>query len=135
MIEEHLKDGYWIEAFQADDETPIGFVAYGLSDREISFYPNSWTTTEKVEPIRIQKLINPIAMDQADITGNGFKDIIICFDYGRTITDFNPDGGHIVWLENPGQNIGTEPWEQHYVGRSPTVHRLKVGHFTQTKRW
>ena len=135
VIEEHIRDGYWIEAFQPDDQTPVGFVAYGLSNGEINFYPNSFTTTEKIEPILIQKLITPIAIDQADITNNGFKDIIICFDYGNTIIDFNPDGGHIVWLENPGHQNGTEPWKQHYVGRSPTMHRLKISHFTQTKRW
>jgi hypothetical protein len=38
-------------------------------------------------------------------------------------------------LENPRHNNGTEPWKQHYVGKSPTMHRLKVGHFTQTERW
>ncbi|CAF3470842.1 unnamed protein product [Rotaria sp. Silwood1] len=74
-------------------------------------------------------------MDQADISGDGFKDIIICFDYGNTIIDFNPDGGLIVWLENPGKNMSTEPWKQHYVGKSATMHRLKIGHFTQAKRW
>ncbi|CAF1649495.1 unnamed protein product [Rotaria magnacalcarata] len=88
----------------------------------------------KIEPTHIQKLITPNCMSQADISGDGFNDIIICFDYGNTILDFNPDGGHIVWLENPGKNISTVPWKQHYVGKSATMHRLKIGHFTQTKR-
>ncbi|CAF3287449.1 unnamed protein product [Rotaria socialis] len=88
----------------------------------------------KTKPTQIQKLITPVSTSQADISGDGFNDIIICFDYGNTIHDFNPDGGHIVWLENPGKNISTVPWKQHYVGRSATMHRLKIGYFTQTKR-
>ncbi|CAF3065865.1 unnamed protein product [Rotaria sp. Silwood2] len=135
VIEEHLNDGYWIEAFQSDDQTPIGLIGYGLSRGEVKFYSNPHTNIEKVKPILIQKLITPVGMGQADISGDGYKDIIICFDYGNTIIDFNPNGGHIVWLENPGKEIGTEQWKQHYVGRSPTMHRLKVGHFTQTKHW
>ncbi|CAF3079876.1 unnamed protein product [Rotaria sp. Silwood2] len=37
--------------------------------------------------------------------------------------------------KNPGENIVKKPWKMHYVGRSTAMHRLKVGHFTQTKRW
>ncbi|CAF3763740.1 unnamed protein product [Rotaria sp. Silwood1] len=135
MIEEHRNDAYWIEAFQPDDQTPVGFIAYGLARGEVNLYPNPYINTGNTKPILIQKLLTPVAMDQADISGDGFKDIIICFDYGNSIIDFNPDGGHIVWLENPGKKNETEPWKRHYVGKSATMHRLRVGHFTQTKRW
>jgi len=37
-------------------------------------------------------------------------------------------------LENPGKNNDKKPWTQHYVGRSISMHRLRVGHFTQTER-
>jgi hypothetical protein len=37
VIDGHIKDGYWIEAFQPDDQTPVGLVTYGLSDGEIDF--------------------------------------------------------------------------------------------------
>lgn len=74
-------------------------------------------------------------MTQADINGDGYQDIIICFQYGRTFVDSDPDGGKIAWLENPGQNIDKKQWKQHYVGKSPSMHRLAVGHFTQTERW
>ncbi|UJR14494.1 hypothetical protein I4U23_001490 [Adineta vaga] len=134
-IDDDIQDGYWIEAFQSNNHTPIGFIAYGLRHGEIKLYPNPSATIGNIEPIHIQKLLSPVAIDQADITGNGLKDIIICFDYGNTMTDFNPNGGHIVWLENPGQNVSKEHWKQHYVGKSPTMHRLKIGHFTQNERW
>lgn len=136
VIKEHSEDTYWIEAFQPDSNTPIGFIAYGIADGSIKFYPNPYNLTKHdIEPIRIQKLLTPIGMDQADISGDGFNDIVICFDYGNTTNDFNADGGRIVWLENPGHDFHGKVWQPHYVGRSPTMHRLKVGHFTQTQYW
>ncbi|CAF1126501.1 unnamed protein product [Adineta steineri] len=134
-INKHIQDGYWIEPFQSNNHTPVGFIAYGLAEGDIKFYQNPYIDTNETDPISIQKLLTPIAMDQADITGNGLQDIIICFDYGNTILDFNPDGGYIIWLENPGNINGKEPWKRHYVGKSATMHRLKIGHFTQTERW
>lgn len=134
-IGEQLDDGYWIESFQNDNQTLVGFVAFGLTRGEIKFYPNPYTNTDEMKPLLLHQLLTPNGMTQADISGDGFQDIVACFDYGYTIRDFNPDGGRIVWLENPGKKNSTEPWKQHYVGRSPTMHRLKIGHFTQTKRW
>ncbi|CAF2101623.1 unnamed protein product [Rotaria magnacalcarata] len=49
--------------------------------------------------------------------------------------DTDPEGGIIVWLENPGSITDNKPWKDHYVGKSTAMHRLRVGHFTQTKRW
>ncbi|CAF2560786.1 unnamed protein product [Rotaria sp. Silwood2] len=135
LIEENRQDGYWIEAFQIDNQSPIGLVAYGLASGEIKFYQNPSTTKEPEKATLIQKLNGPVAMDQADITGNGINDIIICFQYGNTMLDSDPEGGKIIWLENPGQSIVKNLWKMHYVGKSTAMHRLKVGHFTQTKRW
>ncbi|CAF3566098.1 unnamed protein product [Rotaria sp. Silwood1] len=135
VIEEHRPDGYWIEAFQVDNQTLIGLIGYGIKSGEIKFYPNPSTTTEPGNGTLIQKLNSPVGMDQADISGDGMNDIIICFQYGNTTLDSDPEGGKIVWLENPGQNIDKKLWKMHYVGKSPTMHRLKVGHFTQKKRW
>ena len=135
VITEDIADGYWIEAFQPNDLTPRGLIAYGMLEGEINFYSNPYITREKVDPVLIQKLASPIAMEQVDISGDGFQDIVICFDYGKTVKEFNIDGGQIVWLENPGKTMGTEPWKRHYVGRAATMHRLKVGHFTQSERW
>ncbi|CAF4856706.1 unnamed protein product, partial [Rotaria sp. Silwood2] len=135
MVEENRQDGYWIEAFQVDNQTLIGLIGYGIKSGEIKFYPNPSTTTKPGNATLIQKLNSPVAMDQADITGDGMNDIIICFQYGNTTLDSDPDGGKIVWLENPGQNIDKKLWKMHYVGKSPAMHRLKVGHFTQKKRW
>jgi hypothetical protein len=135
LIEDKREDGYWIEPFQIDKQSPIGLIGYGLGKGQINFYQNPSATTEPGKATLIQKLEGPVGMDQADITGNGINDIIICFQYGNTMIDCDPEGGKIVWLENPGQNPNKKPWKSHYVGKSTAMHRLKVGHFTQTKRW
>ncbi|KAJ6070610.1 hypothetical protein N7467_011929 [Penicillium canescens] len=44
--------------------------------------------------------------------------------------DSDPKGGHVVWLENPG-NDPSATWQEHFIGRWPTVHRLATGYFTQ----
>ncbi|CAF1185859.1 unnamed protein product [Rotaria sordida] len=135
LIEENRYDGYWIEAFQINKQNPIGLVGFGLNSEDIHFYSNPSTTIQPGKATLIQKLNGPVGMDQADITGNGVNDIIICFQYGNTMLDSDPEGGKIVWLENPGQDIDKNLWKMHYVGRSTAMHRIKVGHFTQTKRW
>ncbi|KAK7954128.1 hypothetical protein PG988_014822 [Apiospora saccharicola] len=45
----------------------------------------------------------------------------------------DPKGGHVIWLENPGRDNlkGGKLWKEHYVGRWPAMHRVKIGHFTQ----
>ncbi|CAF1533437.1 unnamed protein product [Rotaria socialis] len=135
LIESDRKDGYCVQAFQVDDRTPIGLVAFGLTAGEINLYQNPSTTIEPQKGTLIQKLDTPVGMDKADITGNGYQDIVVCFQYGRTHLDTDPDGGKLVWLENPGENIDKKLWTQHYIGRSISMHRVNVGHFTQTERW
>ncbi|CAF1460644.1 unnamed protein product [Rotaria sp. Silwood1] len=135
LIEENRYDGYWVEAFQFDNQSVIGLIAFGLNSEEINFYQNPSITTQSGNRTLIQKFNGPVAMDQADITGDGLNDILICFQYGNTMLDSDPEGGKIVWLENPGRNVDKDLWKMHYVGRSTAMHRFKVGHFTQTKRW
>lgn len=84
----------------------------------------------------IAKLNQPVGMDTADISGNGYQDIIICSEYGPNMKEINMNGGEIHWLENPGKNVNetSETWKKHFVGKVPGMHRLVVGNFTQLKR-
>ncbi|KAG8690323.1 hypothetical protein FRC11_012400 [Ceratobasidium sp. 423] len=43
----------------------------------------------------------------------------------------NMDGGIVSYLKNPGNKKSTALWEAREVGRFPSMHRLKTGHFTQ----
>ena len=131
-IEQNREDGYWIEAIRSNNQPKIiQLIAYGLTQGQINLYHLTNTTTQSI----IEKFDSPVAMDQADLTGDGFQDIIICFQYGRTMLDCDPDGGKIVWLQNPGLNSDQQFWKKHYIGKSTAMHRLKIGHFTQTQHW
>ncbi|MCZ8517818.1 VCBS repeat-containing protein [Paenibacillus filicis] len=127
LVEDHRKDGYWIEALDIDKDGKPDLIGYGLGEGEVGWYENpGWERTP------IAKLEGPVGMHYADVNGNGLLDVIICYQYGKTMIDCDPDGGKIIWMENPGNK--TEEWKHHYIGRATAMHRLKVGHFTQNER-
>ena len=75
----------------------------------------------------------PLIVQTADVAGNGRQDIILCHQYGQSLWDADPKGGHLLWLENPGKEEikkGNQ-WTVRYIGRWPLMHRFKVGYFTQ----
>ncbi|RPA89093.1 hypothetical protein L873DRAFT_1695041, partial [Choiromyces venosus 120613-1] len=82
----------------------------------------------------ITHLDSPVAVVSAEIAGSGRKDIVICYDYGKTFLETNPEGGNISWLENPGRSDDGKvngAWTSRFVGRWEGMHRLKAGYFTQ----
>lgn len=139
-----LPDGYWLAAFPfSDDNTELpDLVGYGLgfagkpSAIKLFLNPGNDTT----DPIRwkvleIQSLEFPVAMVYADLTGNGFNDIIISDRYGPSMGDLwdgkTNNGGRIQWLRNPGNKSASQLyWEPQHIGNSTGMHRLQVGHFT-----
>lgn len=66
-----------------------------------------------------------------DITGNGYSDVIVGYEFGDTMIDCNPKGGRLVWFENPGPKGPGSKWTEHYIGQWPAMHRLATGYFTQ----
>jgi len=126
LVEDKRKDGYWIEAFKTVDER-TDIIGYGLGLGEVNLYKNpAWKKKQ------LAKYSGPVGMHHGDINGNGNLDIIICYQYGQTMVMCDPEGGKIDWLENPGTFDGE--WVKHYIGRATAMHRLKVGHFTQTQK-
>lgn len=83
----------------------------------------------------VKKLNSPVAVATGNCAGAGRNDIVICYEYGQTFLTANPDGGDIIWLENPGRDKETkklkEDWKERTIGRWPAMHRLKAGYFTQ----
>lgn len=124
LVEDRRQDGYWIEAFAINGDSKSDIVGYGLGQGEVTWYRNNdWKKT------LIAKYIGPVGMHHVDINRNGRNDIVICYQYGQTMVNCDPEGGKIVWLENPGNS---EPyWKSHYIGRATSMHRLKVAYFTQ----
>ncbi|MER6334453.1 VCBS repeat-containing protein [Streptomyces sp. NPDC001034] len=135
VVAEQLRDGYWLEAPDIDQDGRPDLFGYGLRLGEIYWYQNDerWTRRLVADGIRM-----PVGADFADISGNGHPDVVVCYElYGPigTIHDPDPAGGKIDWLENPGSPDKDESrWKRHYVGRATGMHRLRVGHFTRTDR-
>ncbi|MDX7992652.1 FG-GAP repeat domain-containing protein [Xenorhabdus littoralis] len=134
IVAEHLRDGYWLEAADIDNDGNMDLFGYGLTLGELYWYqyPN-WDKKLIIDKIRM-----PVGADYADISGNGFPDIIVCYElYGPIGTIYDPDtsGGKIDWIENPGKNVvNSGRWKRHYIGRTTGMHRLRVGYFTQKEK-
>ncbi|NYI06877.1 FG-GAP repeat domain-containing protein [Allostreptomyces psammosilenae] len=135
LVADQLRDGYWVEAPDIDDDSKPDLFGWGLTMGEVYWYQNNGEWTRRLVADQIPM---PIGGDYADISGNGLPDIVLCYDlYGPigTIVDPKPDGGRIDWLENPGgADKVTTRWKRHYIGRMEGMHRLRVGHFTQRER-
>ena len=127
LVEDKREDGYWIEAFDIDKDSKIDILGYGLGVGEVNWYQNpSWYKRT------IAKYLGPVGMHHGDINQDGNLDIIICYQYGQTMVNADPTGGKIDWLKNPGDPDGE--WKRHYIGRATSMHRLKVGYFTQEEK-
>ncbi|MFC6087136.1 FG-GAP repeat domain-containing protein [Sphaerisporangium aureirubrum] len=135
IVTDQLRDGYWLEAPDIDGDGRPDLFGYGLRLGEIYWYQNGadWPRRMVTDGFRM-----PVGADFADISGNGSPDIVVCYElYGPigTIHDPDPAGGKIDWIENPGSpDKDPSRWKRHYIGRATGMHRLRVGHFTQTER-
>jgi len=140
LVATPLPDGYWLNDFPYSKDAKFpDLVGYGLGfegkPSSINLFLNpknvnseGWKVTE------VQSLDFPVAMTYADLTGDGFNDIIICDRYGPSMGNLwdgkTQNGGRIQWLRNPGDRSAQPFWKAQHIGNSTGMHRLKVGHFT-----
>nr|P84193.3 RecName: Full=Aldos-2-ulose dehydratase; Short=AUDH; AltName: Full=Aldos-2-ulose dehydratase/isomerase; AltName: Full=D-arabino-hex-2-ulose dehydratase; AltName: Full=Pyranosone dehydratase [Phanerodontia chrysosporium]4A7K_A Chain A, Aldos-2-ulose Dehydratase [Phanerodontia chrysosporium]4A7Y_A Chain A, ALDOS-2-ULOSE DEHYDRATASE [Phanerodontia chrysosporium]4A7Z_A Chain A, ALDOS-2-ULOSE DEHYDRATASE [Phanerodontia chrysosporium] len=142
LVQGGRPDGYWVEAFpfRSDSSKCPNIIGYGLGTydmkSDIQMLVNPYATTNNQSsswtPVPLAKLDFPVAMHYADITKNGFNDVIITDQYGSSMDDIWAYGGRVSWLENPGEL--RDNWTMRTIGHSPGMHRLKAGHFTRTDR-
>lgn len=134
IVAHNLRDGYWLEAVDINNDMKEDLFGYGLTLGEIYWYESpNWQKHLVVDKIRM-----PVGADYADITHNGYPDIIVCYElYGPIGTIQDPDivGGKVDWIENPGPDLNKkERWKRHYIGRTTGMHRLRAGYFTQSEK-
>ncbi|KAI9065003.1 hypothetical protein FKP32DRAFT_1675136 [Trametes sanguinea] len=147
LVAQNLPDGYWLEAFyfKTTDRYP-DLIGYGLGFQDkpatITLFVNPKNSPNlgatQWEPIPIQTMDFPVAMSFADLTGDGYNDIVICDRYGPTMDNLwdadKDNGGRVQWLKNPGKR-SAQSWAAKHIGNSTGMHRLKVGHFTITSHF
>ncbi|KAJ7107338.1 hypothetical protein C8R44DRAFT_637345 [Mycena epipterygia] len=147
LVATPLLDGYWLHAFHFNnDSTFPDLIGYGLGLKDksaaIKLFVNPKNSGSSGWKLReIQRLDFPVSMACADLTGNGFNDVIICDRYGPSMSDLwdaqSQNGGRVQWLRNPGgrpEDREAEPfWSEHHIGNSTGMHRyIDTGHFTET---
>lgn len=126
LVADNLDDGYWIEAVDINGDGKPDLVASGLAVGEVVWYENpSWRKHS------IADFPKPVALDQADVDGDGQMDLVICHDYGSCMYNCRPEDGKISWLKNPGSYESDEAWTIHHVADLMATHRLRCGYFTQ----
>ncbi|KAI5122386.1 hypothetical protein M0805_004143 [Coniferiporia weirii] len=108
---------------------------------EISFYenPRNRDHDEGVKDddqlnlwgrLALQSIKFPSFSVTADISGNGFSDLIVTSGCGIPLENMDPYGGRISWLENFGTDEGD--WTRRDIGSFPGINCVKVGHFSTT---
>jgi hypothetical protein len=126
LVEDNLKDGYWLDAVDIDGDGRLDLIACGLAEGELVWYQNrspSWIKHS------IGAFPKPVAMDHAPLV-NGRPDLVVCHDYGTCMFACKPEDGKISWLQHPGGD-GTGPWQRHYIANLVATHRLRFGSFTR----
>ncbi|CDO68076.1 hypothetical protein BN946_scf184788.g7 [Trametes cinnabarina] len=148
IVAENVHTGYWLQAiyFHKDDRYP-DLVGFGLGTEDkpaaITLYVNPKNSpvpgTTKWEAVVIHTTLFPVATTFVDLTGDGYRDIVICDHYGPSIGQLwdakEKDGGRVQWLRNPGNRFAKREWAAHRIGNSTGMHRLEAGHFSITSHF
>lgn len=128
LVQDKLKDGYWVEAFDVNNNGRPDLVTSGLAAGEVAWYENPGDFTKKKAWKKhiIITLPKPVAIAHSDIDGDGLIDIAISHNYGSCMFDCGPNDGKISWLKNPGKN---KKWTQYHIADLVATHRLVFGKF------
>lgn len=131
VVDDDPRDGYFLRAVDVDGDGRPDLVASGLTRGEVVWYQNPSWTRRTIASLGDRK---PVALDAADLTGNGSPDLVLCHDYGGCMFDCGPGDGVISWLENPGPDGWGEPWPLRHVCGLVATHRVRLGNFTTDGR-
>jgi hypothetical protein len=128
-VADKLKDGYWLQAVDINGNGKPDLVTSGLALGEVYWYENpTWKRRH------IATFPKPVAIDAADVDGDGHIDLVISHDYGTCMYNCKPEDGKISWMRNPGASDLDRPWEVRFIADLMATHRLRFGHFTHSEQ-
>lgn len=129
VVDRDLADGYWIQAVDITGNGRPDLVTSGLAVGDVFWYENPGWRKRPVATFP-----KPVALDAADIDGDGRNDLVISHDYGDCMFNCKPEDGRISWLRNPGTYAADRTWEVRHIADRMATHRLRLGHFSRTDR-
>ena len=132
LIADNLDDGYWVEAFDVNNDGKPDLVTSGLAVGNVVWYENPGDLTPRSQWPKhdIITLPKPVALTHKDIDGDGWIDIAITHDYGACMFNCGASDGKISWLKNPGDSDGwITPWTAYPIGDLVAAHRIAFGKF------
>jgi hypothetical protein len=134
LIEDNLDDGYWVEAFDVNNDSKPDLVTSGLAVGEVAWYenPGDLTPSSQWTKHHIMTLPKPVPVIHQDIDEDGWIDLAIAHDYGGCMFNCGPSDGKISWLKNPGAS--GDSWTQYHIGDLVASHRLSFGKFTPSEK-
>lgn len=131
-IGEKLADSYFAMSVDINGDGRKDIVTSGLGRPGISLAEVDWYENPTWQRHVIGRFDVPVALDAADVDGDGNTDLAICYDYGLCIIDCKPGNGTIGWLRNPGVLQDDPEWKVYPIGKLMATHRLHFGHFSKT---
>ena len=133
LIDEDLDDGYWVEAFDVNNDSKPDLVTSGLAVGEVAWYenPGDFTPQAQWQKHVITTLPKPVALDHRDIDEDGWVDIVITHDYENCMFNCELTSGKISWLKNSG-DPGIQ-WQVYPIGDLVAAHRVSLGQFTPSE--
>lgn len=130
LIADNLPDGYWVEAFDVNNDSRPDLVTSGLAVGEIAWYenPGDFSPGTQWPKHIIATLPKPVPVVHTDIDEDGWIDVAVGHNYGNCMFNCGPDDGKISWLRNPGEP--DVEWTQYHIADLVAAHRLALGQFT-----
>ena len=130
LVADKLDDGYWVEAFDVNNDSRPDLVTSGLAVGEVAWYENPGNLTPQSQWTKhiIINLPKPVALEHRDINEDGWTDIVITHNYGDCMFDCGPEDGKISWLKNPAESDVL--WTEYHIGDLVAAHRISMGRFT-----
>ncbi|MDP1930074.1 MAG: VCBS repeat-containing protein [Gammaproteobacteria bacterium] len=118
VLDDAFAGGYGVEIADVDGDGRMDIVALATNPAQFVWYRNpGW---EKY--IISSTAAGNIAAASHDIDGDGDMDIVLASAFNLRAST---EGGLVHWLENPGNPMENQEWQQHLIDQIPTSHRLR----------